>query len=84
MPRSPEEQRRRAQKYGRRHRLYLVWRNRKELDAMVATLVAELRSSSVPAAEVTRLIAELRKHTDDKRRNAAIWAIVDALESAGP
>ena len=84
MPRSPQEQRYRAQKYGRRHRVLAASHSRKELDAVVAGLVAELRASSVGADEVERLLANLRKHTDVKRRHAAIWAIVDALEAAQP
>jgi hypothetical protein len=84
MPRSPQEQRYRAQKYGRRHRVLAAMRSRKELDTVVAGLVAELRASSVAASEVKRLLADLRKHTDVKRWHSAIWAIVDALEAAQP
>lgn len=82
MPRSREEQRYRAQKYGRRHRLLAALRSQKELEVVVAQLVAELRASRVPAEDARRLLADLREYTDVKRRRAAIWAIVDALEGA--
>jgi hypothetical protein len=81
MPRSAEEQRRRAQKYGRRHRVLEASHSRRELDVVVARLVAELRASKVAVDEVRRLLDDLREHTDVKRRQAAIWAIVDALEA---
>jgi hypothetical protein len=84
MPRSREEQRHRAQKYGRRHRVLRASHNQQELDAVVAQLVSELRASTVAADDVQRLLADLRKYTDVKRRRAAIWAIVDALETAQP
>ena len=84
MPRSPQEQRYRAQKYGRRHRVLAAMHSREELDVVVAGLVAELRASTVRADEVRRLLTALRKHTDVKRRHAAIWAIVDALEAVQP
>jgi hypothetical protein len=82
MPRSPQEQRYRAQRYGRRHRVLAAMHSRRALDVVVTGLVAELRASTVGADETRRLLAELRKHTDVKRRHAAIWAIVDALEAA--
>jgi hypothetical protein len=81
--RSPEEHRRRARKYGRRARLLAAGGSRAELDREVERLVQELRASCVDKAEVSRLRAELRAATDDRRRRAAIWAIVDALEAVG-
>jgi hypothetical protein len=84
MPRSPEEQRRRAEKYGRRHRVLFASHSEQTLEAEVARLVAELRASGLPADRIKRLLDDLRTHRDIRRRRAAIWAIVDALESLPP
>lgn len=81
MPRSAEEQRRRAEKYGRRHRVLRAGHSEVTLEAEVARLVAELRASRLPRDRVARLLADLGAHRDVRRRRAAIWAIVDALES---
>lgn len=81
MPRSPEEQRRRAEKYGRRHRVLYAGHSEKALESEVERLVAELRASRLPPERIKRLLDDLRAHRDVRRRRAAIWAIVDALES---
>lgn len=83
MPRSPEEHRRRAIKYGRRHRLLHAMGSQKDLDVVLRDLIAELRRSKVPRDQVRRLIAAVDEHRDITRRRSAIWAIVDALERAG-
>lgn len=80
MPRSPDEQRRRARKYGRRHRLGEARHSRKALDAVVRDLLRELSRSGVEGDKAQQLRATLKSATDDRRRGAAIWAIVDALE----
>ncbi|HVI04440.1 MAG TPA: hypothetical protein VM869_37390 [Enhygromyxa sp.] len=84
MPRSREEQRYRAERYGRRHRVATAFSNKRNLEVVVKKLVADLRASTVPAEKVRQLLADLREHTDDRRRSNAIWAIVDALESVQP
>jgi hypothetical protein len=84
VPRSREEQRYRAERYGRRHKVAAASHNQRELEVVVKKLVADLRASTVPAEEVQRLLTNLREHTDDRRRSNAIWAIVDALESVQP
>ena len=84
MPRSPEEQRARAEKYGRRHRVLRASHSQVALEAEVARLVAELRASRLPRERIQRLLADLRAHRDVRRHHAAIWAIVDALESPAP
>lgn len=81
MPRSREEQRYRAERYGRRQRVAAAFSNKRELEVVVKKLVADLRASTVPAEQVHQLLADLREHTDDRRRSNAIWAIVQALES---
>jgi hypothetical protein len=48
----------------------------------VKRLLRELDRSAVPKDRAQQLKANLKAHTDDRRRNAAIWALVDALEAA--
>ena len=81
MPRSAEEQRDRAEKYGRRHRVLRASHSEADLAVEVARLVAELKKSRVPPDRIARLLDDLRTHTDMRRRRGAVWAIVDALES---
>lgn len=81
MPRSPEEQRRRAEKYGRRHRLLHASHSEETLEAEVKRLLTELRASRLPPERIKRLLDDLRAHRDVRRHRSAIWAIVDALES---
>lgn len=81
MARDADEERRRATKYGRRRRLLEARSSRHQSDAVVQDLLRQLASSGVPRAEVDRLRANLKVCTDDRRRSAAIWAIVDALEA---
>ena len=82
MPRSPEEKRRLAVKYGRRQRLLAAEHSQTTLAAEVKRLVAALRASRVPREEVQRLLDNLKAHRDDTRHRRAVWAIVDALEAA--
>ncbi len=81
VPRSAEDKQRRARRYGRRHRVLHAQGTANET-AMIERLVRELKRSSVPASDQTRLLAALRKYSDVRRKRAAVWAIVDALESA--
>lgn len=81
MPRSPEEKRRLAIKYGRRARLLQASHSGKTLEVEVKRLVAELKRSSLPPARIKALVDNLSAFTDERRRNHAIWALVDALES---
>ena len=82
MPRSPDEKRRLAIKYGRRQRLAAARSSRKLLDKEVAHLLRQLKASAVPREKANQLRATLKASTDDRRRGGAIWAIVDALEAA--
>ncbi len=68
MPRSFDETRRRAKRYGLRHRV-------------LEQLEEELRSSTVPPSTVRRLLADVKRFRNDRRRQNAIWAMVDALEA---
>lgn len=54
--------------------------NEEALAVELTRLTAELRASALGKDEVRRLLQGLAAHSDVKRRNAAIWAIVDALE----
>ncbi|APR87465.1 hypothetical protein A7982_12814 [Minicystis rosea] len=81
MPRSPEEKRRLAEKYGRRHRLLRAEHSEQALETEVKRLVAELRASRLPPDRIKRLLDDLRAHRDVRRHRSAIWAIVDALEA---
>lgn len=82
MPRSPEQKRRLAIKYGRRQRLAAARGSRELLDREVAGLLRQLKASAVPRKKADQLRATLKASTDDRRRSGAIWAIVDALEAA--
>ncbi|MFO0589776.1 MAG: hypothetical protein U0441_19710 [Polyangiaceae bacterium] len=81
MPRSPEEERRRAIKYGRRMRVLRASHSQKALEAEVKRMVSELRASRLPKEQVQRLVDNLHKYDDVRRYHGAVWAIVDALES---
>lgn len=80
MPRSADEKRRRAEKYGRRHRVLFASHSEATLAVEVERLIAELRRSGLPAERIKGLLDNLRAHSDVRRRHGAIWAIVDALE----
>lgn len=81
MARSAEEKKRRAIKYGRRHRLLQASGSAADLDRAVAGLLKDLAKSRIPKATQQELVAQLRASRDHTRRRRAIWAIVDALES---
>jgi len=57
-------------------------KSRRELDAVVTGIQKELRASTVPKAKAQALIKAVRDASDDRRRHAAIWAMVAALEAA--
>lgn len=81
MPRSAEEEARRARKYGRRMRVLKAAANAKDFTKLARALLAELRTAGADPHELEAL-ADGLKHTDITRRRAAVWAIVDALETA--
>ena len=78
--RSAEEEARRARRYGRRHRVLRAQGTADE-SVMIDRLVRELKRSSMPTTTQKRLLAGLRKYSDVRRKRAAVWAIVEALES---
>ncbi|MFK7990924.1 MAG: hypothetical protein AB8I08_33195 [Sandaracinaceae bacterium] len=53
-----------------------------ELEAVVAALLKELGRSGVSKADRRRLVNDLKRTRDHTRRRRAIWAIIDALETA--
>lgn len=80
MPRSAEEKKRNARKYGRRHALLKAEHSAKELDAMAQKLLRDLKRAGADAETVARLAKDLERFTDVKRHRSAVWAIADALE----
>lgn len=82
MPRTPEEKRAAAIKYGRRQRVLAAKHSEQTYTDEIGRLIRELRATQLPKARVETLLADLERYTDVKRRNAAVWAIIDALEDA--
>lgn len=70
-----------ARKYGRRQRLLQAASSARSHESFARKLLGELRALGVCADRVAELERGLR-FTDVKRRGAAVWAILDALETA--
>ena len=81
VPRSAEQKKRNAIKYSRRRALLQAEKSAAQLTAMAEKLLRELARAGAPAAKVAELKRNLNAVSDDTRRRAAVWAILDALEA---
>lgn len=81
MPRSPDEKAALARKYGRRRRVLRAASSADALDAIAREMLTQLRGMGLAKTQLAALEQGLR-FTDVKRRDAAVWALVAALEAA--
>lgn len=81
MPRSADEKRANARKYGRRQAVLEALRSAQDLERAAQRLLRDLKAAGAKPAQLQAHARALAQYTDITRRRAAVWSILDALEA---